>query len=354
MDLIVLYSTNSMGSVSMTEKKHYIYLDILNIVACIAVVYLHCNGIVHSFSNTIAWKQALIIEVVCYFAVPIFLMITGANLLNYREKYDTKKFLQKRFFKVVIPYIVWSYIYYIIYRDTANPIGFVKEFLNGSIEPIFWFFPMIISLYLVIPIVSIFAKKEYKKEIIYMIIIIFLFQSILDPICKVLNISYPSVFSYMRSGLGYLIFPLLGYIFANNDFKKYSKSLYALTLVCWIIRYFYTYHYSIAGNIINKNLFNYLGFVSVIPAIAIFVFFKNINWNKLLNEKIKFAIQYFSACSFGVYLIHVLLKSKLTNLFSLDRYSITYRLIFPILLYLLCVLIVFVIKKLPIFKKIVP
>ncbi|SUT94383.1 Uncharacterised protein [Actinobacillus lignieresii] len=41
-------------------KTHLIYLDILNIFACIAVLFLHHNGIVHWYNvNELAWKQAL-------------------------------------------------------------------------------------------------------------------------------------------------------------------------------------------------------------------------------------------------------------------------------------------------------
>lgn len=54
-------------------KQHKIYLDILNVLACISVIYMHCNGIVHSFSNTTAWKQSMIIETIAYWAVPVFL-----------------------------------------------------------------------------------------------------------------------------------------------------------------------------------------------------------------------------------------------------------------------------------------
>lgn len=55
------------------KKEKILYYDILNILACICVVAMHCNGIVHSYSNTIEWKSALIVEVVAYWAVPVFL-----------------------------------------------------------------------------------------------------------------------------------------------------------------------------------------------------------------------------------------------------------------------------------------
>ena len=69
-------------------KKHsrILYFDILNICSCMAVVFLHHNGIVHNFSNTRAWRESLIVECGFYWAVPIFLMLSGATLLNYRSK----------------------------------------------------------------------------------------------------------------------------------------------------------------------------------------------------------------------------------------------------------------------------
>lgn len=70
------------------NNKRIIYYDILNILACIAVLFLHCNGEVHNFSNTRLWRECLVIEVLCYFAVPIFIMVSGATLLRYREIYN--------------------------------------------------------------------------------------------------------------------------------------------------------------------------------------------------------------------------------------------------------------------------
>ena len=55
------------------KRERILYYDLLNISACICVIALHVNGIVHQYSNTAAWKQALIIEVMCYWAVPVFL-----------------------------------------------------------------------------------------------------------------------------------------------------------------------------------------------------------------------------------------------------------------------------------------
>ena len=71
-------------------KSRILYYDILNILACLCVVFIHSNGIVHTYSSSRAWKTALIFEVVGYWAVPIFIMLSGATLFKYRERYTTK------------------------------------------------------------------------------------------------------------------------------------------------------------------------------------------------------------------------------------------------------------------------
>lgn len=80
------------------HQKRVAYFDLLNICAALAVVFLHCNGNVHVFSDSLAWKQALIIEVCMYWAVPIFFMLSGANLMGYRENIPHPSFLRKGYY----------------------------------------------------------------------------------------------------------------------------------------------------------------------------------------------------------------------------------------------------------------
>lgn len=183
----------------ITEKKHRLnYIDILNIMACFCVIWIHCNGIVHTYSKDACWKTALIVETIAYFAVPIFIMITGATLLNYREKYDTKTFFKKRIQRTVIPFLVWSLII-LIWKCTSNKFeikeftipNIISIFLNSSMENIYYFFPMIFSIYLTLPILSLLTKKqEHRKYMWYMVILAFVTQSFLPLICKIFGITW--------------------------------------------------------------------------------------------------------------------------------------------------------------------
>ena len=81
------------------ERKRVVYFDVLNVLACLSVIGMHCNGLVHNYSDTAAWRQALAVDVLAYWAVPIFIMISGATMMNYRERYSTGTFMKRRFMK---------------------------------------------------------------------------------------------------------------------------------------------------------------------------------------------------------------------------------------------------------------
>lgn len=83
----------------MAASKKIVYFDFLNITACLCVLGMHCNGIVHNFDGSVAWKQSMAVETLGYWAVPVFFMLSGATLMNYRKRYSTKEFFKKRFIK---------------------------------------------------------------------------------------------------------------------------------------------------------------------------------------------------------------------------------------------------------------
>ena len=74
---------------SFMPQKRILYFDVLNILACICVIWLHCNSVLYSYDPGAGlWRLSLFVQVICHFAVPAFFMISGANLMNYREKYS--------------------------------------------------------------------------------------------------------------------------------------------------------------------------------------------------------------------------------------------------------------------------
>lgn len=74
----------------MREKTDYI--TFLSVISAIAVVFLHVDAAFWEYSTDAYWASANFIESIFYFAVPVFFMISGAMLVDYKERYSTKEF----------------------------------------------------------------------------------------------------------------------------------------------------------------------------------------------------------------------------------------------------------------------
>ena len=343
-------------------KQRVLYYDVLNICACLCVVFLHFNGLVHSYESGPNWPQSLIIEVLCYWAVPIFFMLSGATLMNYRERYSTRDFLKRRFTRTVIPFLFWSLSIIVLKVVLGNVdlsgwtfYTWVDYVMNAKVEPVYWFFIPLFSIYLCMPVLSFLTEDKHRKTLWYAVTLSGLLYGTL-PIIS-LSIGFP-----WNSGLnipvlgGYLIFVVLGYLLSTTDIpKRYRICLYVLGVFSALMRYVFTYRQSIIEGQTVRTYFDYLQFHSIFLAVGVFVLFKQIPWEKIFKtDKSQRVIAKISSCSFGIYLIHMLLQRVCKYVLNVPENGLVWRLILPIFVYLVGLLIVYVMKNIPIIKRIVP
>lgn len=97
--MIEKLNNNKSSMIINSKNNRIVYFDILNIMAIITVIGLHCNGNVYSYSvdNRRLWATSLIAECIFYWTVSVFVMLTDATLMKYRERYSTKVFMKKGF-----------------------------------------------------------------------------------------------------------------------------------------------------------------------------------------------------------------------------------------------------------------
>ena len=122
------------------SKKRVGYFDALNVVSCIAVVTMHVNGTsLYTFHHSVSWLSSLFIDCLCYFAVPVFFMLTGATLMDYRKRYNTYEFIKKRFSRTMIPFLFWSVVAIVWcvlalkclkWSDVSSPIKLINVIFN--------------------------------------------------------------------------------------------------------------------------------------------------------------------------------------------------------------------------------
>ena len=157
-----------------TKKERIFYYDFLRAFAIIAVIICH----VEHFFGPLTTPSQIIAEMtfkdIGMIGVPIFLMISGALLLN-REYPSLEKFLKKRFARIVYPFIFWI----ILILGQLYLHGYYPKFIwNVFIgEPsITWYFWILIGIYLFIPVLNSFIKDYEIKGAEYFLAIWFFYN----------------------------------------------------------------------------------------------------------------------------------------------------------------------------------
>ncbi len=349
------------------NKKYILYFDLLNIFACFAVVALHVNGAVHTFAKTRNWVSCMFIEALFYFAVPVFFMLTGATLMNYRKRYDTGAFFKKRIFKTLVPFIIWSIIgicWSVFYTkgmtisDINTPAKFISAVINCKGMGIYWFFPALFSVYLTIPLFSLVDedKRIGKKGIFTYLILVYIVLNVLLPfVCRLTGIQWNSALNAVSCG-GYVVWFLIGYLLANTDInKKFRILIYILGLIGFFMYFYLTVQNSFKTGRFDKTYAGYMNIPAIFMGTAVFVLFKYGKWNSIeKHEKAVRFVRNLSSASFGVYLIHYYLKDFSIRHFGIDPRSTLYRIVGTFIIYGLSVIIVRVIQKIPVIRKMVP
>lgn len=344
---------------AVSKKKRLVYIDVLNICACICVVYMHCNGAVHTLSDTRLWRECMVVETLAYWAVPVFFMITGVTLLGYREKYSTATFFKKRFLKTLIPYIVWSIINVAIkirlwhWDFDLSFRGIVTMLLGARAEDNYWFFIPLFMIYLSIPVLSL--AKDSRKTLIYAASAAFVIYSVYPFLCSLLNIPVNGNIEFLAAGR-HIMYVLIGYIIANGNFSKKRRIIiYILGIAGAVLRYVSTVVVSPQTGEIYDTFWGYLNFPTVFLACAVFTAAKHIPWEKLFGDgRLQKLLPVLSSASFGVYLMHTLLIRFLIINAGADQSTYVWRLLMPLVIYAICVAVTLVAKRIPVVKMIVP
>lgn len=131
------------------------YLDFLKGVSILFVVLLHTAALGLSMSEigSVTWEICNITDSLCRFVVPMFVMISGALLLNEDKQFHIVKSTKR----LLIPLILWSLLYAFVvvaYQYRSISLDSISEFLRLTfLTPTHnWFLFMLIGVYLTVPL----------------------------------------------------------------------------------------------------------------------------------------------------------------------------------------------------------
>ena len=128
--------------------------------ACFAVVLLHCfNNARIYHAEVISEGQTTAAYAACaalMWAVPSFLMVTGALLLDRERVIPLSKLFGKYFARMFTALVVFTAIFTLIKHDPAAGTGIGEEFLEGLLHnhcmSYLWYLYLMLALYLLMPL----------------------------------------------------------------------------------------------------------------------------------------------------------------------------------------------------------
>lgn len=330
-------------------------------ISCLAVVLLHANGVFWEFSYDRYWVTANIIEHVFIFAVPCFFMISGATLMDYRNRYSTAEFFKKRVLKTVIPYLFWS-LFALLFFIALTPLSFgdynvwtfLTTVLNHKSLFILWFLPAIFVIYLCIPVISLIPRQSREKVFLYIILTYFILNSLLPTLAKTVFKGSLEIQLTMPLGSEYLVYAIMGYFIDQYTVKpKYRLAVYVLGFAGLMTQILGTYMLSYSAGKIIDDFKGCSNFPCVLYSAAVFMLFRYFDFESL-PLFIRKLTDFFSGAAFGVYLIHWI-SFELVKIYAVKyTYSIIYRIFGGIFVFLLSTVIVKLLQKIPVIKRLLP
>ena len=341
--------------VKTNSRKDYITL--LSVISAFAVLVLHSNTCYWTYSKDRFWFTANIIVAVFYFAVPVFYMITGANLLDYQDKYSTKEYFKRRAKKALIPYLVWSIImlFYLIATKhyKFSDISFVfmwNGLMNGKILSYYWFFAPLFCIYLCIPLFASVEKSKRKKVYSYLVIAAFVLNIFIPFASKLFNL-YLSTSVNILVCANNMIYPLIGYLLDKYDLQKRDRIIiYILGIIGLLAHIIGTYVLSAKAGILIDTFKGYCNLPCLLSSVSVFLFIKElckrVNLPKIFNKLSKYTFEF--------YLMHYVVIDLFRLIFKPDIRRIWFRTTMPFIVIPVVILITWLLRKIPIVKKIVP
>lgn len=318
-----------------SDRDRLYWLDCVRVIATLLVIICHSTEGVYQFNlefmNAISIRSRIFgfsMFVFGRLGVPFFLLMSGYLLLD--RAYDDEKAI--RFWKVNWWHLLLCTEIWIVFYEILNSVFYeipfsAKEtiqrmlFLRNSSGIQMWYMPMILGMYVMIPIMSEGLKRIRPALLCFPITVYFVAifgGSFLNTINGLFRREYlPQLFSSGFSGGTYGLYLLMGSAIHKGTMKKYRTVHVALvtmgTFVGAVVLQMVSYSHNYLYNVWYDDMFLFL------CSIATFELF-----SRMRIKRESRAISMISNYSFPVYLIHGALH------YSISTYMCNLECILPV------------------------
>ena len=321
------------------KKSRILYFSRLKALACIAVVVLHgCYMAGGAFARNNLERMTALFTVrnLMYWAVPCFMMVSGALMLDEKRKIGFKKLFCKYMPRMVIALFVFAEIFAVydhaVYKKDFTPAHLLEGVRhavfdtfteNGMSWSHTWYLYLMIAFYLMLPVYRIITKSADKKELLYLLGLLFAANSVITAVKTIIGCDTLVFYIFANS-----IFPLyffLGYAIHGDNLKigRILSVIFILIGAAGMIGMtYYRLHTADAAMAERvKNIADqYFAPHTVLASAGVFALFKSFDNGKEIPVLDKAAAE-IDKCSFGIYLIHMIVYKHIFAVMQFDPFA---------------------------------
>ncbi|MCR5794384.1 MAG: acyltransferase [Solobacterium sp.] len=192
-------------------------LSLLRVIAASAIIFLHtCSSVIDQrfrdvYLDPKAYSFFVTGKIMMKWALPVFIMITGALMLDPERKITVRDCLRKyalRMFLVILLFgipMAWMARYFHTHAITAELLlGGIGDVLTGNSWDHLWYLYELTAVYLLMPFIRKASDAMDDKEHMYILAALFALDFVLPFLYRFLNIQ-----DWLQIPMGYWIFYLL-------------------------------------------------------------------------------------------------------------------------------------------------
>jgi surface polysaccharide O-acyltransferase-like enzyme len=336
-----------------------ISIDSMRILAAFAVVVIHVSSYYINdviVVNYQSWVFGTVFNSFSRWSVPMFILISGALLINKKSHQNVILFYKNRIKKILIPLVFWS-VFFITFSMYITNFFSIKDIVArlfiGETYYHLWYLFLIVGIYAVTPVISLVYANFTQKERIVSIISIF--------IASAINSVWVRYFGQNQQFFFFKFLPFLGYFMVGKELftskLPFNKYIY---LMWWFLSSILIATMTGLLKYINFNIttlfYDYLNPLVVIQSISLYIFMIKFTAEIKFTAQLKNTILLLSSLTFGIYIIHPIfidLVIKNNENLLLHKNAFIVVPLFSIMVFFLSGIVTYIFLKIPFLRKLV-
>ncbi|MFB3887867.1 MAG: acyltransferase [Candidatus Bathyarchaeia archaeon] len=342
-------------------------VDLIRTVAIILVILLHAAVEPYQIADLMSpagvssWWSVNIYDSIARPCVPLFVMLTGALLLQPSKSNEPLGvYFKKRLNRIALPFVFWGAAYFawraFVNHETLTSSSILQGILMGPYNH-FWFLYILVGLYLIAPLLRILVGYADWKLIRYFLLLWFTGTALVPLISLLTPYSLNGGVFIMTGWLGYF---LLGAYIQRMQWR--TLTLYILVFSGYVLTILATYVVTgTIGERVGQFFYDASSANVILTSVAMFLLLNKVS-SAQLNISLPRAnrlLHLISQYTLPIYLMHVMVMETLQKGYL--GFQISLATMDPVLeiplitaiTFFITLGIVILLKKIPIIRRLI-